>query len=419
MKHSHKNLLRLWLRGTLNQANEKQLDRQSAEDPFLSEAMEGYRQHPEGRHLERVANLRRRLRHKRKAHILPIAAALAALLGVSLWLLWPEAVSDTPDLAQKTERQKKRESFSTPPPTLKDGNAGTTAENSPTGKADEPARKTTVSPAEPPVASPDSSTDLALREAPSEIPPSAEPERSATFDSEIDSQAGAASRLATPPQKADSPAVTGGRSLPRPDPLESKRRRPAYERQYRPVATLKGKVIAAESGEPLPGASVLLKGGNRSALTGPRGEFALPVDSGALQLIVSYTGYQTQSLRPDSSEALVIELQPSGQALDEIAAAGQKKAAKPTGGYDEFAEYLDQNRRYPKAARDNAIRGAVRLRFRIDPQGRPTDIRVEQSLGYGCDREAIRLLQEGPDWVRPAEAEDQELTYEFRFEGDD
>jgi TonB family protein len=40
----------------------------------------------------------------------------------------------------------------------------------------------------------------------------------------------------------------------------------------------------------------------------------------------------------------------------------------------------------------------VQVSFDIDKNGEPVNIRVEKSLCDNCDKEAIRLVREGPKW---------------------
>ena len=46
----------------------------------------------------------------------------------------------------------------------------------------------------------------------------------------------------------------------------------------------------------------------------------------------------------------------------------------------------------------NEIHGMVTLKFNINKNGKPEKIKVEQSLDKACDDQAIKLLNEGPNW---------------------
>lgn len=56
--------------------------------------------------------------------------------------------------------------------------------------------------------------------------------------------------------------------------------------------------------------------------------------------------------------------------------------------------YLRTNLRYPEEAKTFEIQGTVKLSFIIETDGRASNIIVENSVGGGCDNEAIRLIQE-------------------------
>lgn len=73
--------------------------------------------------------------------------------------------------------------------------------------------------------------------------------------------------------------------------------------------------------------------------------------------------------------------------------------AQPETGMDEYEKYLEENINYPDAAKENQIKGTVVLDLVISTEGVIEDITVRKSLGYGCDIEAIRLINEGPKWV--------------------
>jgi len=74
-------------------------------------------------------------------------------------------------------------------------------------------------------------------------------------------------------------------------------------------------------------------------------------------------------------------------------------AAEPDKGRKNYDRYLKRNLNYPDAAKEGKIEGEVVLVLTINTFGSITNIEVVQSLGYGCDQEAIRLIREGPDWV--------------------
>ena len=55
--------------------------------------------------------------------------------------------------------------------------------------------------------------------------------------------------------------------------------------------------------------------------------------------------------------------------------------------------YLRSNLVFPEQAKQFEIQGTVKLNFIIETDGRASNIVVENSVGGGCDNEAIRLVQ--------------------------
>ncbi|HEY8918760.1 MAG TPA: carboxypeptidase-like regulatory domain-containing protein, partial [Chitinophaga sp.] len=88
--------------------------------------------------------------------------------------------------------------------------------------------------------------------------------------------------------------------------------------------TIKG-LIRDETGTPLPGATVFIKGTSKGVVTDPAGAFELKqVDRGAV-LNVSYTGYAPQSIPLDENSPPVLNIvlsQRSKTALDEVVVVG-------------------------------------------------------------------------------------------------
>ena len=66
-----------------------------------------------------------------------------------------------------------------------------------------------------------------------------------------------------------------------------------------------------------------------------------------------------------------------------------------------MGKYIAHNLKYPESAKEREIQGTVRLSFVVETDGSVSNIAIVNSVGGGCDNEAIRLLQ-GTIWI-PAE----------------
>ena len=59
-----------------------------------------------------------------------------------------------------------------------------------------------------------------------------------------------------------------------------------------------------------------------------------------------------------------------------------------------MAQYIATNLKFPPEAKEREIQGTVRLSFVVEKNGSPSNIVILNSVGGGCDNEAIRLIQE-------------------------
>jgi TonB-dependent starch-binding outer membrane protein SusC len=80
---------------------------------------------------------------------------------------------------------------------------------------------------------------------------------------------------------------------------------------------IKGKVTS-ETGEGLPGVTVMLKGTTTGASTDPTGNYSLSAPSGTGTLLVSFIGYTTQEVAINNRTTINISLKPDAKALEEV-----------------------------------------------------------------------------------------------------
>lgn len=73
-------------------------------------------------------------------------------------------------------------------------------------------------------------------------------------------------------------------------------------------------------------------------------------------------------------------------------------ASRPVIGEEAFREYLKKELVHPQDSACKGITGTVLIEFHINEQGRPVNLTVKQSLCESADKEALRLIEKGPDW---------------------
>jgi TonB family protein len=62
------------------------------------------------------------------------------------------------------------------------------------------------------------------------------------------------------------------------------------------------------------------------------------------------------------------------------------------GGSKAMDEFIKKHLQYPEEAMQHKVEGTVAVEIDIDIFGKVTAARVKHGIGYGCDEEAIRLV---------------------------
>lgn len=87
------------------------------------------------------------------------------------------------------------------------------------------------------------------------------------------------------------------------------------------VKSIKG-TVKDDLGEPLIGASILVKGTQNGVSTDDKGAFHLEVPGTSSILVISFTGYQTKEIMVGTQEVLNISMLPEENALNEVVVVG-------------------------------------------------------------------------------------------------
>ena len=70
----------------------------------------------------------------------------------------------------------------------------------------------------------------------------------------------------------------------------------------------------------------------------------------------------------------------------------------PKYGKVKMEEYIDENLSYPPQAMHKRVSGLVILQFIVESDGVLSNFKVLKGLGYGCDKEALRLVKASAPW---------------------
>ena len=347
------------------------LEKESMKDPFLADAIDGYNQ-VEGNHEQRIEQLRiqisARSTKKRNTYaiIWSVAACLVIGFGISSYFLFLKEIPEPviPIIPQKeialVPTKTKTDSTPISPVSMKQADKKDIIAKSRTTISKPPSAPITTMPME------EETSDQMV----------------AATDEEV--------------------IMTTGAS----DPESVKKMRIAKMAVIPTNDIIKGKVTD-QKGEPLIGASVMYKGTNIGTVTDVNGEFSLLKKAENKQLTAQYIGYDPVEIPVDTSRTMLIAMNEDQKGLSEVVVVGHgvnKKANKdntpqPVDGKRKYLKYLKKNLVRPTDETCAQVKGKVVLTFLVNRDGRPFHIKVKKSLCESSDKEAIRLVQEGPDWT--------------------
>ena len=402
-----------YIRGLRKGKEAHRLEKESMQDPFLADAMDGYNQ-VEGNHEQRIEKLRMQVSaHSAKkkntyAITWSIAACLIIGFGISSYFLFlKKSMTDEVFIAEESVSTKLAEPAAPPTPAI---------------------------PATPTVpATPQKEIALATTKVKTDSTPVSEITARQANKKDMIAKIQATSQpqqgvlVATVPVMEEVSEETAALQevVATMDTFESESDK---KMKLAKVATIlpqnnmiKGRVTN-EKGEPLIGASVTYKGTNIGTITNMNGEFSLVKKDDKKRLTAEYIGYDPVEIRVDTSRTMLIAMNENKQALNEVVVVGygakkNKKSVtagtvvkgneqankditpQPVIGKRKFQKYLKENLVRPTDEKCAQVKGKVVLTFLVNKEGRPFSIKVKESLCESSDKEAIRLIQEGPDWI--------------------
>ncbi len=69
------------------------------------------------------------------------------------------------------------------------------------------------------------------------------------------------------------------------------------------------------------------------------------------------------------------------------------------GGMKELYKWLFEHIEYPEEALKNNVEGKVFIGFIVEADGSIMNVAVKRGLGAGCDEEAVRVVENMPNWL--------------------
>ncbi|GAB2594047.1 energy transducer TonB [Spirosoma areae] len=84
------------------------------------------------------------------------------------------------------------------------------------------------------------------------------------------------------------------------------------------------------------------------------------------------------------------------------------------GGMEALRAFLRSTLKYPGTAASAGISGRVFVHFVVNTDGSLADIQVLKGIGFGCDEEAIRVIQKMPRW-KPGKQSDRAVRVTYNL----
>ncbi|GEM_PF-4055652 len=437
-----KDLLKKWINGSGTWSEEQKLRQAAEKDHFLAEAMDGYDAFPITDHAAKIEQLKGRFRKPSKSKkglviSLSRVAAAAAIIGVIGTLFWVQREVEQPAiLSQQMEQleafpplQNKEESTEIAEVTANNPRSEQLAKTSknelpkpiipPTTKLKTPTAKPIIT---------DTKNDRILADDHANLATASTKEME---ESEVTAAPPLAETSAIVPttSNAPSPVVESTiaiveNTIPEPAPTPAadiaaynapaapiRKEKQAYARESaskkREVSKLE-KInyyvgqVRNEDGQPMNEVKIVGLNTPFSTVSAINGEFILETDTPLTKIAVSKDGFHTRKIAISQySDFLNVNLDRKSTKLPANAVNGEVEtlSPRPIAGFMDFFKYLENNRIYPAGAKEKGIERDVEIRFYIDKHGTPTQLKITNPDVYGFDKEAIRLLENGPKWM--------------------
>jgi TonB family protein len=181
---------------------------------------------------------------------------------------------------------------------------------------------------------------------------------------------------------------------------------------------VKGKVVSMLSGNPLPGANILIKGTYIGTITDLEGNYKLTINGPDDILIITSVGYKNQFLPVGNNSTINVNLEPDIMAIEfnkdnkfdeeEPKIANEKDNSEKSnssgfvfieelpsypGGTFALQKFLQDNLQYPAEAKAAEREGTVIVSYIIDINGKIKSPQILRGLSTEMDNEALRITK--------------------------
>jgi hypothetical protein len=173
-------------------------------------------------------------------------------------------------------------------------------------------------------------------------------------------------------------------------------------------------VIVDDKGKPIPLAEVNIKGSNQRVFTDTSGFFKLYMKDPRLAALVFSPPaiYESVSaeLKPDSNMTNTIQFHSSSVTLNKVVLLQYNPSFVI--GWDAFYNYIDNNKKINTA--DSVLKGDEIVSFLLHPDGKLSSFKIEKSVSRAHDTEILRLIQMAPE-LKSQDKKKKRYRLQIRF----
>ena len=414
-------------KGKLNPAEMHAMEKAAMDDPFLADALEGYK----NTSLADLDSIKERL-DKRVGAVVPIlnlkrkrftwiraAAAIIIIIGIGLLVQQLVFNDKNKNAMAILEKDDKRPESVTNNDRITPDSINKDAWTEPGSVVKKQEQKASATPkaeshvySNPDTISKTSERDVVLKKSENESAPAGNAQVIANAEIKDESV-----KVRSEEKNVNDTSKSLNNKLLRlPVPMEkTKASRAYYENDKLSEAALNNKynyrVVDAQN-NPVPFANVMNTRDNVGTYTDIRGNFNLVSSDSILHVQIRSLGYDAANYKliPSNTQPgdLVLKEDERKETIAQnrkvVSSLSRKDSAEieePEVGWGNYNTYIANNIQIPEKVRPKNTRSDVELSFDIDKTGQPINIKVTRSSQCKeCDEEAIRVLKEGPKWKR-------------------
>ena len=172
--------------------------------------------------------------------------------------------------------------------------------------------------------------------------------------------------------------------------------------------------VTGADNTPLPFANVLVLNENVGTYADAKGRFKLVAADSILNIRIRAAGYVSQTYPIKSFTENRIVLNEQQVAAKDIVQLNNKKMpgtmpkmkvqldtllnVEPADGWSNYDAYLSNNVIPSSSILEKNIHGEVEVTFDVQSNGTVSNVNIAKSLCAACDEEALRVIKEGPQW---------------------